>query len=118
MAVAARWVGLAPVWTLGHDETAEHPESGEPPMFSREWQAPGAHLKERGTAGDGNPRDGYGWRLHFELGLDPIDRPGEPRVLIEVLGGDWACVITEDTTYARYATPDEATRIQAWMRDA
>lgn len=116
-AVARHWRGVEPAWTLVAEELHEHPETGQPPMFFREWRAEGAHLLERGAAGPGNPRDGYGWTLHFELGLDPVARPGEPRVLVEVLGGDWACVITDDAAYARGATPDEAAKIQAWLRE-
>lgn len=118
MAVAERYLGRPLAWTLVHEKREPHPEWGEPDAFDRAWQAEGARLEENGHAGAGNPRDGWGWQLHFELSLDDPGRPGERPVSVELLGGDWACVIPNDTAYVRFGGADDAARIQAWLREA
>lgn len=118
MAVAERFLAKPLAWTVLHETVEPHPEFGEPPAFDRTWQAAGARLRESGQAGPGNPRDGWGWDFHFELSLDDPARPGERPISVEMIGGDWACILTNDTAYVRFGGPDDAARIQAWLREA
>ncbi|MDB5100106.1 MAG: hypothetical protein JWM80_4527 [Cyanobacteria bacterium RYN_339] len=68
--VAQLIAGHRLTWTLEQEDLFEHPEGPEPAYY-RVWTAGKIRLRERVIAGEGNPRDGWGWSFFFELRFEP-----------------------------------------------
>jgi hypothetical protein len=107
--LAQRHLGRPVTWQLDEEVLSDHPETSAPAYY-RVYSGSGLRLRERVIAGEGNPRDGWGWSFFYELKL------GEgPEVSIN--SGSYDRAIDPKQFWIRFATPEETARLTTWLED-